>query len=41
VTFKFEEIGHSHQLMHENLSPEGNMAALVGAPRVGLKDLDL
>lgn len=39
-TFKFEEIGHSHQLMHENEAPEGNMAALVGAPRTGMKDLD-
>jgi crotonyl-CoA carboxylase/reductase len=39
-TFKFEEIPHTHQLMHENKAPEGKMVALVGAPRPGLKDLD-
>ena len=38
-TFRFEEIGHCHQLMLENRAPEGNMAALIGAPRAGLKDL--
>ena len=38
-TFQFDEIGTSHQLMFENRHPEGNMAALVGAPREGLKDL--
>jgi crotonyl-CoA carboxylase/reductase len=37
--FKFEEIGLAHQLMYENRHPEGNMAALVGAPRPGLKGL--
>jgi crotonyl-CoA carboxylase/reductase len=37
--YKFEEIGHCHQLMMENKAPEGNMAALVGAPKPGLKDL--
>ncbi len=40
-TFKFSEIGLCHQLMYENRAPEGNMAALVGAPRTGLKDLPL
>jgi crotonyl-CoA carboxylase/reductase len=38
-TFEFAEIGLSHQLMSENRHPEGNMAALVGAPRSGLTDL--
>jgi crotonyl-CoA carboxylase/reductase len=38
-TFRFEEIGRSHQLMSENRHPEGNMAALVGAPSAGLIDL--
>ena len=38
-TFEFAEIGLSHQLMSENRHPEGNMAALVGAPRPGLTDL--
>jgi crotonyl-CoA carboxylase/reductase len=37
--FKFEEIGLCHQLMLENRAPEGNMAALIGAPKAGLKDL--
>jgi crotonyl-CoA carboxylase/reductase len=38
-TFAFDEIGTAHQLMHENKHPEGNMAALVSAPRSGLRDL--
>jgi crotonyl-CoA carboxylase/reductase len=38
-TFTFEEIGASHQLMHENKHPEGNMAALVSAPVPGMKSL--
>ncbi|HKN00372.1 MAG TPA: crotonyl-CoA carboxylase/reductase [Candidatus Binataceae bacterium] len=38
-TYTFGEIGHCHQLMLENLAPEGNMAALIGAPKPGLKDL--
>jgi crotonyl-CoA carboxylase/reductase len=38
--FSFEEIGLAHQLMYENKHPEGNMAALVGAPRKGMKDLE-
>jgi crotonyl-CoA carboxylase/reductase len=36
-TFEFDETGLSHQLMHENRHPDGNMAILVGAPRPGLK----
>ena len=36
----FEEIPLCHQLMHENRAPEGKMAALVGAPRAGMKGLD-
>ncbi|MGH2712204.1 MAG: zinc-binding dehydrogenase, partial [Actinomycetota bacterium] len=38
-TFSFDDIGTAHQLMHENAHPEGNMAALVSAPREGLTDL--
>jgi crotonyl-CoA carboxylase/reductase len=38
-TFSFDEIGVSHQLMFENRHPEGNMAALVSAPKPGLTDL--
>ncbi|MGH7164705.1 MAG: crotonyl-CoA carboxylase/reductase, partial [Nitrospiraceae bacterium] len=38
-TFAFDEIPLSHQLMHENRHPPGNMAALVGAPRPGLTDV--
>lgn len=38
-TFSFDEIPLSHQLMSENRHPSGNMAALVGASRKGLKDL--
>lgn len=37
--FPFEEIPLCHQLMYENRHPEGNMAALVGAPRPGLTDV--
>ena len=40
-TFAFDKIGHTHQLLHENRAPEGNMAALVGAPKPGMKDLPL
>ena len=38
-TFSFEQIGHVHQLMHDNKHPHGNMACLVNAPKQGLKDL--
>jgi len=38
-TFSFDEIGLCHQLMYEGRGPEGVMAALVSAPRLGLKDL--
>jgi crotonyl-CoA carboxylase/reductase len=38
-TFSFEDIPTAHQLMYENAHPEGNMAALVSAPREGLTDL--
>jgi len=38
-TFRFDEIGTAHQLMSENRHPEGNMAALVSAPKEGLTDL--
>jgi crotonyl-CoA carboxylase/reductase len=38
-TFAFDEIGLAHQLMSRNEHPEGNMAALVSAPREGLTDV--
>jgi len=38
-TFKFDDIPHCHQLLHENRAPEGKMVALVGAPKAGLKTL--
>ena len=34
-TFTFDEIGHAHQLMHENKHPYGNMSCLVNATRMG------
>ena len=34
-TFSFDEIGHAHQLMHENRHPYGNMACLVNATETG------
>ena len=34
-TFSFDEIGHAHQLMHENKHPYGNMACLVNATETG------
>ncbi len=34
-TFSFDEIGHAHQLMHENKHPYGNMACLVNATEEG------
>jgi len=34
-TYKFDEIGHAHQLMYENIHPYGNMAALVNATELG------
>jgi crotonyl-CoA carboxylase/reductase len=37
--FSFEGISEAHQLMSENKHPEGNMAALVSAPREALTDL--
>jgi len=36
-TYRFEEIGTCHQIMHENKAPEGKMVALVGAPKTGMK----
>ena len=35
-TYEFEQIGHAHQLMHENKHPSGNMACLVNATSRGL-----
>jgi crotonyl-CoA carboxylase/reductase len=38
-TYTFEQIGHAHQLMHDNRHPHGNMACLVNAPKAGLTDV--
>ncbi len=35
-TYNFDDIGHAHQLMHENKHPYGNMACLVNATQTGL-----
>ena len=35
-TYNFDEIGHAHQLIHENKHPYGNMACLVNATQTGL-----
>jgi len=40
-TYTFEQIGHTHQLMHDNKHPAGNMACLVSAPKKGMKELPL
>ena len=34
-TYAFDQIGHAHQLMHENNHPYGNMACLVNATESG------
>ncbi len=34
--FPYDELPVSHQLMHENQHPHGNMAVLIGAPGFGL-----
>lgn len=34
-TFSFDQIGEAHQLMHDNMHPSGNMAALVNATAAG------
>jgi len=39
--YTFDQIGYTHQLMHDNKHPAGNMACLVGAPKKGTKDLPL
>jgi crotonyl-CoA carboxylase/reductase len=38
-TYGFDQIGHAHQLMHDNRHPHGNMACLVNAPKTGLTDV--
>ncbi len=38
-TWSFPEIGPAHQVMMDNASPPGNMAALINAPEPGLKRL--
>ena len=34
-TYSFDQIGHAHQLMHDNKHPYGNMACLVNATKEG------
>jgi len=34
--FKFDDLATSHQLMHENRHPHGNMSVLIGAPDFGM-----
>ena len=34
--FTFEQLPESHQLMHDNRHPAGNMAVLIGAPDFGM-----
>jgi crotonyl-CoA carboxylase/reductase len=36
----FEDIGHLHQLMHDNAHPPGNMAVLVNATQRGTATLE-
>jgi len=36
-TFPFDQVGLAHQLLYENKHPNGNMAVLVGSPRLGLR----
>ncbi len=38
--FPFDQTGLSHQLMHENRHPDGNMTILVGARREGMTTVD-
>src|SRR5215475_13895596 len=38
-TFRFDEIPHVHQLMHDNRHPHGNMAVLVNATAAGQTDM--
>jgi crotonyl-CoA carboxylase/reductase len=38
-TFAFADTGECHQLMRENLHPNGNMSILVNAPKPGLRNL--
>ncbi len=40
-TYTFDQIPYTHQLLHENKAPEGKMVCLVGAPRPGMKDIEL
>lgn len=35
AVYSFDEIGHAHQLMHDNRHPPGNMACLVNAGKIG------
>ena len=37
---RFDEIGQCHQMMSEGKQPLGVMAALVSAPRTGMKDVE-
>jgi crotonyl-CoA carboxylase/reductase len=37
--FPFDDVGHCHQLLHENRHPDGKMAILVGAPQPRMKEV--
>jgi crotonyl-CoA carboxylase/reductase len=39
AVFPFDQVGHCHQLLHENRHPDGNMAVLVNAPKPGMTGL--
>ena len=39
-TYRFDEIGHCHQLMYEGKQPLGVMAALVSARREGMRGVE-
>ncbi|SDH96103.1 crotonyl-CoA carboxylase/reductase [Sinosporangium album] len=38
-TGRFDQIGHAHQMLHDNVHPLGNMSVLIGAPTAGLTTL--
>jgi crotonyl-CoA carboxylase/reductase len=41
ATYRFDEIPHVHQLMHDNRHPHGNMAVLVNATAAGQHDIQM
>jgi crotonyl-CoA carboxylase/reductase len=38
-TYRFDQIGLCHQLMQQGKQPLGVMAAMVSAPRTGMRDV--